>query len=276
VSENFGRIVIVTIDETLVLKGFHTSFKIEKSLTKDPNKLDLEITNLSEASRNSISTKYSKVVVEAGYVGNTSVIFRGDMRHVFHSHNSVDWVTKIECGDGEKALRSARVNMSVSAGETFQQFAQKLITALGVPAGNALAQLAKGNFRGGITQFVNGAVATGLASKEFDKIMRDLGLTWSIQDGQLQVLPPGEASKDAVVVLTPKTGLIGSPVHGEKNNIKITSLLSPAIRPGTLIRLSSRHLDGDLRAEKVQHVGDTAAQPWYTTTDASVISVGEA
>ena len=112
------------------------------------------------------------------------------------------------------------------------------------------------------------------------------GLEWSIQEGQLQVLPPDEGSDEDVVVLSAATGLIGTinktkvvnqslltKKDGKLINagISCTSLLNPDIRPGRRIKIESSFrpdLNGIYRVIKVKHTGDTHAQPWYSEIEA--------
>jgi len=80
------------------------------------------------------------------------------------------------------------------------------------------------------------------------------------------------------VLLTPDTGLIGSPERsddieetqsGERKRLgwRVKSLLNPQIRPGDRLQIKSAEVDGVFRAENVNHFGDTEGGDWYTEAE---------
>lgn len=264
----YERRVVVIVD-TLRVDGLRVQFKAEKTLKKEPNTLDLSITNLSAQTRAGMQKKGAKVVVLAGHADQIGQIFAGDARTIDHVRKGPDWVTRIQCGDGERAYRYALTNKSFKAGTTVADVVKALANDLGIGVGNALAQIAAQNPRG-FAQYINGHAAYGNAARELDKVLRTAGFTWSIQDGQLQLLRVDETTKDSLALFSPATGLIGSPEHGAPDKkgkasvLKVKALLSPLVRPGRRVKLESESATGVYRAEKVTHQGDTAGQDWYT------------
>ena len=77
------------------------------------------------------------------------------------------------------------------------------------------------------------------------------------------MLPIGRALLGTSVVLSPQTGLIGSPEKGTKNTIKMRSLIIPDLVPGRQVILKSRHMSGNFRVERAEFKGDTASNDWY-------------
>jgi hypothetical protein len=73
---------------------------------------------------------------------------------------------------------------------------------------------------------------------------------------------------DIAVVLTPTTGLIGTPSHGEKGAINAVSLLNGEIKPGRKVDIECRSLVGSYRATAVTHSGDTQGSDWYSSFEA--------
>lgn len=131
----------------------------------------------------------------------------------------------------------------------------------------------------------------------------NVGASWSIQDGQVQILPlngylPGEA-----VVLSALTGLVGIPEQTEQG-VKARCLLNPKLRIGGLVQIDNASVnqtsqadlrasgfptpalpggaqvpydryagvqmladitsDGFYRLYVAEHFGDTRGQDWYT------------
>ena len=107
--------------------------------------------------------------------------------------------------------------------------------------------------------------------RELAALAKSAGLELSIQNGAIQLLERGLPLRDASVVLTSDTGLVGSPTVGDKGIVKFRALLNPDIVPGRQIELQSRALDGRFRAERVDYKGDTTAQDWYVDVEAKAL-----
>lgn len=268
-AQLFGRSVTVVVG-SLLIKGLRVQFKAKKSTKKEPNELELVIYNLSETSRASLQAKGTRIIVEAGYGETSAQIFSGDSRLIDHQHEGPNWVTKVQCADGERAYLYARVNESFRAGTTVANVFARVAEATGLDAVDAVATV-----RRTVTeQFTRGYTARGRASAEIDRLLKNRGLEWSIQDGRLQVVAPGVAITTQAVLLSPSTGLIGSPTHGtpakkgKAQTLKVKSLLQPGLRPAAKIRIESAATNGDFRVETVIHQGDSLGQDWYSEVEA--------
>jgi hypothetical protein len=263
VSALFHRSVAVTFG-TRRVTGLRVQFKVQKSLVPEPNTVDVSITNLAADTRAAMQAKGTKLLLEAGYLDATEVLFYGDVRTISHVRQGPDWISRFQCGDGEAAIAGSRVNESHAPGAKVSDVVTGLAKGMGVGLGNALDEVKKGNFRGGLDEFVNGVTLSGKTSSALSQTLKSAGLEWSIQDGQLQLLRPGTATTEDVVVLGPRTGLIGSPEFGEKKHLKAKTLLVPGLRPGRRVEIVSATATGLFRVEKVVHTGDTAGQDWYS------------
>lgn len=269
----FSRRCVVAVDSVLV-DGLHVVFKVTKTLTKHPNTCDIKISNLSQSTRNQLKKKHAKVILSAGYKDTIAQIFSGSSRTIDHERDKAEWVTHIQCGDGEVQYAYKRVSESFPPGARVGDIIKKLAGSMGVDPGNVLAQVAAGGFRGSIDQFAQGYVAHGKASTELTKILRTAGFDWSLQDGALQVLRQNATSKRQAVLLSPDTGLVGSPSHGAPNKkgkpsvMTAKSLLQPQFRPGGQVQIKSQSIPGGFyRLEKVEHSGDTAGGDWYSNLE---------
>lgn len=261
----FHREAEVIVD-TIRATGLRFQFKAEKSLKKEPNTLDLSITNLSTSTRAGMRTKNAPVILMAGYRDRVEQLFSGDARSIDHVKNGADWVTRVKCGDGEKQYRYARAAESFAPGTAVADVARQLARRLGVDDSGAADALAPLSGR----VFQHGYAAWGRASDELDKVLDAHGLTWSIQDGRLQVLADGAAAKGRAVVLSSDTGLVGSPEHGTPQKkgkpaiLKARSLLQPSIKPGSVVELRAKNINGQFRCVKVTHTGDTHGNEWFS------------
>lgn len=276
-SELFNRDVSVQVGtwkvesrQTAAQPILRMGFKVEASTSRDPNKAQLQLWNLSKPSRAAMQTKGMPVILEAGYVDFRRRLFSGEMNFGGSSKQGVDWVTTLQAGDGAVAYRTARINQSLKGPINLQQVVKMLADKAKVGVGNALKEVIKkqANPRGGKTQEIKGIVLTGLVSDLIDDAAKTLGLEWSIQGGQLQFLEPTATTEDLPIRLTLDNGLIGSPEFGEKGIVKVRTLLNGDIFPGRRLEIISFQVDGFFKAIKVMHTGDTWGGDWYSDVEA--------
>lgn len=250
--------------------GLRIAFSVKKSLAKEPNTAELKISNLAEATRAKLRRKGAPVILTAGYPDNAAIIFSGDARLVDHVREGADWITTITCGDGERAYQFARFSESFAPGTAIVDVCRQAAHALGLNVGNLEEALAAGDFRGGLHEYTHGYAAHGRASAELDKALRTLGLSWSVQDGAIQVLRGGAPAAGTAVLLTSDTGLIGSPQFGagEKKGsapiLKARCLLQPQIRCGGQVEIRAGAVKGFFRVDRVTYAGDTHGGDWFT------------
>lgn len=266
-DELFSRTCSLIVNN-LQVDGLRVVFKVEKSLGKEPNTAEIAVANLSKTSRGGMQSKGSNVVLLAGYEGNGAVIFSGVSRTITHTLEGSDWVTKITCGDGETSFTFDRISESFAPGTRVSVVARAIVRAMLVDPGNAFSQVDK--LEG---KFLQGYTLHGRAAVELDRILRPRGYSFSIQDGRLQILKPSETAVGRAILLTPDTGMIGSPELGapEKtgggSRLKVKSFLQPSFRPGGTVEVRSRLHTGQFRIEKVSHSGDTSGGDWYSSLE---------
>lgn len=266
----FGKTYRLTIEDLEIESSLRCSFRIERTLTADHNKAAIEIYNLSKASRDRITKDRVTVKLEAGYQDRMGLLFSGDILAggVLHMKNGPDWVTKIQAGDGEQALRTSRINESFGPRTKLVDVLGKMAGKFtGISADKAKSKIKAGDFPGAFKEFVNGFSASGVLRSEFDTLMGNAGLTWSIQNNEMQVLAVGESTQDTAFEVGPGSGLIGSPEKGDKGAIKFRSLLQASIAPGRKVVLKSRDINATIVVEHVVYVGDTHGDQWFTESE---------
>lgn len=274
-AELFGRQIVITVD-TLRVSGLRMAFEVQRNLRRDPNTAALTVYNLSAESRSKLQQRLVRVTIEAGYPDNIAQVFRGTMRNVMSTREGVDWITKMEAGDGD--LATARVNRSFRTA-TYKQavlaVADVFTSSLGLGLGNLVEEIDRSTLAS--SWAARPVVLRGPAAEVFDRFMGAAGLEWSVQDGQLQVVALGQAFGTTAVLLTPSTGLIGAPEIGEASTgrkkksggtqkhpvVKARSLMQPDIVPGRRVDLRSEHVTGLFRCELARISGDNWGQDWY-------------
>lgn len=267
--ECFGRFARLTVDDVEFDPGFRVAFRIEKTADQNPNTADITISNLQRSTREKLQRPGVQVILEAGYQNEHQVVFKGDARTISHVHDGPTWTTRIQCGDGEKALKNARVNESFGPGTDVREAARKAMEAMGLEMRDAMAALGTGGWGAAQERFWHGLSVTGPAGKVLSDALGGSRYRWSIQDGVLQVLADGETTNEEAVLLDRWSGLIGSPELGDNGVLKIRALLNGGLRPGRRVLLESDPFRGAFRVETAAHLGDTGGVEWYSEIEAS-------
>ena len=250
---------------TLDVSNLACKFKVSRSLYGYAGTCDLEVKNLSEQHRNEIlraPRRSTYVEIMAGYAEGMALIFRGDKRKTVPVREGTTWTIKITAGDGEHALRNARVGRSFASGSTLQQVVQHIADAMGVGVGNAATALRGATLGGLDAVFPEGTILHGLAAEELTRLTSSAGLTWSIQDGVLQVLPRGGALAREAILLAAGSGLIGSPEVVNRRTVNVKALLIPGLVPGQQVVLDSDVAHGAWRISSAEYAGDTHGPEW--------------
>lgn len=264
-------------ERAVVLKGFRMTFKAERSLKKSPNSLELNVYNLTRATLSRVQQRHTQVELVAGYGGHLARIFKGETRSVLPRREGPDWVANLQCGDGAVAFGYGRTNQSFAPGTSLKDALVGIAKQAKVGVGNAVQAFSKGGLEAGFQAFTHGFTATGDAQSDIDAIVRTAGFSWSIQDGELQLLTDERDTSGTAEVLSSDTGLVGSPQMGTPTKkggagvLRVKCLLRPQLRPGVAFQVESEGLRGQFRAERVVHEGDTSGGEWFTTLEARAL-----
>lgn len=255
--------------QALQITDLRVAFEIKKSLKKEPQTARVAIYNLSAKSRGLLTGKGLRVVLEAGYPDSLAQIYAGHSRTIDHPKESVDWVTRIECGTNERQLQFANVLDSFKPGSKIGEAIKKVAGKLVTDVGNAVQQADAIQ-----DTFASGYAMQGNAGVELTRLLAPLDKSWSIQDGRLEILGFAETLQEETVLISPSTGLIGTPElgaplkKGRPSPMKIKSLLQSKIRCGGRILLNSKNVSGIYKCTSVTHSGDTHGGDWQTEIEA--------
>lgn len=223
----------------LDLSELRVVFRTSQADTQAPNNAAIRVYNLSDETSNQIEKEFTRVTLQAGYQeGAFGIIFDGGIKQTRRGReNATDTYLDLLCADGDQGYNFGVVNTSLAAGSTP---AERLKAATDAMAGYGVQQGYTPELAGGI--LARGKVLYGMARNHLNQVTQTTGTTWSIQNGQVQVLPltgylPGEA-----VVLTSKTGLIGQPEQTEQG-IRAKCLLNPKIVCGGLVKINNADIN---------------------------------
>ena len=277
---------------SLTVSDLRVGFSVKQTTIQSLNNATITITNLSQATAQSIKSAAGPaqgtgqtVTLTAGYQDNSGVIFKGDIQEArIGRENPTDTICTIWASSGDTAYNYGVANKSFAAGAThrdhydhlMQAFAKYGITAGYVPPG-VLSKV----------KFPRASVLYGMARDHMRKLAAQVGCAWFITDDKLHMLGPGQAFPGGVTAINATTGMIGMPVQTPMGVI-VKCLINPALRPGQKIQLNNasiqlsnfdlslkgadnnseknmaaRSADGIYNILAINVEGDTRGDPWY-------------
>ncbi len=249
-------------DEAVKITDLRIIFQVEKNSESNPNTAKISVYNISPETRSIAEKEGAVALLEVGYQDNLEQLFYGDITKSYISRQGSDWVTTVECGDGDQALRSTHIDKSYAPGTDL-----KTVIADTVKSFKDQGQVIIGSLLGVKSEKAqNGLAATGSSKDILDKLAEKMGLEWSVQDNILQVVPKDSDLGDDAVLLTPETGLIGTPVIREKEGIEFTALIQTTrFMPGRLVTIQSSLVNGSYKIKSVNFAGDSHGPAFYAT-----------
>jgi len=263
--DRVAKLVIAPIDGSpgVELTGLRVTFDIEKTSVSQPNKSNVKIYNLAPQTRKRIRVKKQAIMLSAGYVDMVHLICSGVIQRVEHSCTPPDVMTELELRDGGLGLDDMEFRKSFKPGTSRMQIVREILATMpdvnvGALVASGLAGVSKGKLS-----------FSGKARRALDKLARAWDLEWSVQDGSVQILDHTGTTKPkpSALVLSPETGMVGTPTLTEKG-VKVRSLLMPALKPGEYIEVRSSFVSGWYKALSVHHTGDTHGDDWHTEVEA--------
>lgn len=277
----FTLLVSNNAGASIDLSALHVKFAVKRSDTVTPNMADIRVYNLSSQTALFIKKEFTKVVMQAGYNSNFGGIFRGNIKQVIIGRESAtDTFIDIIAGDGDRAYNFAILNTTLAKGSSPNDQVNAALGSfqnLGVSTGfiGPLPQ----------NQLPRGKVLYGNARDHLRTVADSHGFAWSIQNEKVNFVKQSTYLPGTVVVLTSKTGMIGTPQQTNEG-VNCKCLINPHIKISGRIKIdntsveqykinlavpnSAANIPAPLTADGVyyvlvvEHVGDTRGQEWYS------------
>lgn len=223
--------------ETRVIRGLRLNFEITKSVISFPNLCRFTLYNANDDTLSLLQNKLTDVVINAGYFGNVRLLFKGQIRNVFQSKEGPDKMLTVYSGDGELDWQNSIFNKTFTANVSISEAIEEVM--------ESFKNLSVG-FIGGLPEDakkMRGQTLSGSSKDILDDFAEEYGFNWSIQNGEIVVVPiEGAIDTDEAVVVNAATGMIGSPIVTEVGaNVK--TLLNPSLLPNRLFRIESVNAD---------------------------------
>ena len=231
---------------------YEIQFRIDFAKGGDPDLAVIGLYNLAPETEQ-VFKHGEEMVLRAGYQEDIGIVMAGEIRHVRVFDEGADRICEIEVHDTSDAYQGAEISESYVPGTTGSQILERIISMSGLERGKILL------VRDAV--YPEGRSVDGKIKDVIKEIAEDCGSEAHVTHGTIHVLPPG-GWHDEAILLSPKTGLIGSPkrIESDDENSALLweaeSLLNYRIRAGTLVQVESKQVHGLFAVESGSHVSD--------------------
>jgi len=252
------RSIVITatsLNGTKEFKDLHFDVSAQKTLSGVPNSSEVKIFNLSQESREFLSSVYdgdgkSKITIAIAL--NNKTIFKGDLVNVSHVYkaDSADWVSSLYLTEGWNAYQ-ATIKKEIPKGSTrdkaFEIIADEL-KEFGID-GKLIEGIKSGCGNKSIAKrlFVSGNIMDNL-KKLIDDCIPDNDI--SLEDGQIKVI-----SKSSVIEKTETVKDFLEPPTLNDNGLSAKVLFNDSFTIGGKIKIESKSTVsafGNLTTNRVQ------------------------
>lgn len=247
-----SQVVVGKAGAGLLIQDLRIVFEVKKTIEPTPNSAEIKIYNLNQEHEEQIKNEFDDVLLNAGYSGAAQMIFRGNIQHVYRYRDKMDWITQIIAGDGDQDFQKATMNETLAAGTTPDQVVSRAVASFmgGTTRGHIVTKAAP---------LPRGKVISGNTRTILDRTAKESGANWSIQDGQLVMVPTSDTLPTEAIVLTYETGLLSAPEVNDKG-VAAACLMNPQIRVNGKIKLDNNTIKAKVAAAPTLAGGTERAQ----------------
>ncbi len=231
-----------------------------------PNECQVAIHNLSESTIAQLEAPNQLLQIQAGE-GYTGQLFIGSIarRGVATKNDIPNRVTTITAKDGRRVYRDTQASTSYPPNTPVATVVQDLLglaTAQGIALGNGSTFPPD--------SFPAGWAHQGSWRQALDEILFPRGFYWTIQGRVIYVLPEASTAPGNVPLISPQTGLIGSPERTDKG-CNFVSTLNPAIVAGRGCQVTSQFFNGLYRVAVLDTEWASDGTKWASKAQTEVI-----
>lgn len=249
----FGSLAIIKSDQvTISSETLDLEFIVPFDDDMEPNEAEIIVYNLSDNTIKQLK-KGAPISIEAGYKGDTGVLFSGFISKVKTTHEEADKVTTIKAMDDIKD--HSVESMSFSAGTKASYILEKLISKTGIPIA-VFKPFRDYTYKD--SQTVDGDLMENI--KKYAKVC---GISVYVSKGMVFARHINEGDNLNFNVCV-ETGMIGAPssfteeIKAEDytdtvDGYEVEMLLQHRMRAGAIVQLTSRAANGIYRVCSGEH-----------------------
>ncbi len=244
--------------------AIHCNFSFQKSDLETQNTGKVSLWNLSPAQLAVLNRTDCVASFRAGYGKRIALIFAGVVSFVSTTLDNADTKTEIEIVDNLVNIRDTYVSVTYDGVVSWKKIMDDVAAQMGV--------VVNYSYNATFANVTNGYSYVGKAKDIMSKGCACCGLTWSLQNGVMQVKKPGGTMNQEVYLLSAQTGMVGSPARvvitsseeGKENEIgwDVEYFMNGAINIDDFVRVESRQISGYFRVYSLDINGDNESGDW--------------
>ena len=253
-NQYFGRKITIHCNGVKITNDkLHIEFDVPFDDDHSPNKSEIKIYNLSADTRLRFK-RGKRLVLNAGYEGDTGVILSGEVTRVRTEKIGTDRATIINVLDSHGVTSKKTVKKTYKKATSTEIIIKDLARAIGLKL--AVLDLPKNKVQ------KKGYHVNGVALDTIQRLADDCGASFYFTKGQLYIrdIKKGDNIK---FKLSSSTGLIGSPepFEEERNGktikgYRVKALLQHRVNTAAILELHSKVVKGKFRVRSGAHVAN--------------------
>lgn len=242
----------------------HISFSIQKSDLQAQNTGKVSIWNLNKEHLAVLNEKDCVLTLRAGYGNRMPLIFSGIISFVTTSNDNADRQTDIEVVDNLVEIRDTYVSVAYSGTVNWKTIFDDVAAQMGVAISYS--------YNASFVDISNGFSFVGQGKDIITKGCSCCDLTWSIQNGVIQIKKPKDVMSREVFLLSADTGLLGIPAKVKLSESQtdgtdqigwdVQYFLNGAIHVDDYVKVESETVSGYFRVYSVDMSGDNVSGDW--------------
>ena len=253
--QRFLRTVRVTVGdaaEALRIENLLVRFRLRREATDTPADGHITIYNLTVESEQRIRQRGQRIRLEAGYSGELSLLFDGDVRRVERVREQVDRAVKIHVGGNVAKRRQAVFTRTYEVATPLRTIFADAAATFDLAVGplslidEDIVKPAGFSYQGPTALLLYG-------------LLEPYGLRWFEDDGVIRLTRRGQSGDDRPrgVLIGQRSGMIGTPTITD-DGLRVRSLIDPRLRLDTRFRVESELVDAGAlwKIVEVTHQGD--------------------
>lgn len=192
-------------------------FDITATASKSPNQATVKVYNAADTTISMMETVNNVCIIKAGYANDIGAvqIFSGTVCRSLTYQDGPDVITEMELRDSVIPLRDAKVSISYPPNTSALTVLDGVANNFGLPIRKNLKITDK--------QYPSGFAFNGRVRNAMDQVCNFLGLEWSAQGNEIQIIKKGNVYSDMAVDLNSDTGMIGYPRRESKTMTEKTA-----------------------------------------------------
>lgn len=274
----------------IVSNGSNNTLKATVNITKTsistPNHSEIKIWNLSEETRNALNGSELRIEVYAGQEGqgNKDLIFTGGILNSVYDRTNKGIITTIIGLDGQTSLIRSTIGASFNANTPVRDVILYIANQLkGITIIPDQIHVIDNTTNQELVVGYKGISLIGSPKNCLDKLARQFGFSWSIQNGVFKVVKDGTYRQTGIVLsgrtrLVKVSPMLTGPTQQQKG-VSLEGVYTRGLTPGDMIQVESvidKQLNGLYGIHTLNYNLDPKGQVWNMRIESFITTLAEA